>query len=123
MNTTHRIELAVIGLFLPLMGSAQTRLEFEVASIRPAAPTETAAGVHIDGSQVRYTRLSPRDREFQHRGETARRRHSHSGSANAASLARRPVPDAVASRNERIFGVCPRSREGRIEGEGTPTRP
>jgi uncharacterized protein (TIGR03435 family) len=61
MNTNLGIALALIGLFLPALGSAQTRLEFEVASIRPSAPTEQAAGVHIDGSQVRYTRLSIRD--------------------------------------------------------------
>src|SRR5579863_8170756 len=53
---------------LPLLVSAQTKpahLEFEVASIRPAAPIDAGAsvkiGIHIDGSQIRFTSLSLRD--------------------------------------------------------------
>jgi uncharacterized protein (TIGR03435 family) len=43
---------------------AQTRKEFEVASIRPVGdqpPNQVTAGLHIDGSQVRITSLSLKD--------------------------------------------------------------
>jgi uncharacterized protein (TIGR03435 family) len=57
---------AASATFLPVVAIAQTapaRLEFEVASIRPAAPLDASVkiGMHIDGSQVRFTSLSVRD--------------------------------------------------------------
>jgi uncharacterized protein (TIGR03435 family) len=58
--------LFAAAVFLPVLAIAQTappRLEFEVASIRPAAPLDASVkiGMHIDGSQVRFTSLSVRD--------------------------------------------------------------
>ena len=51
---------------LPILVNAQTakpRLEFEVASIRPAPAIDASVkiGIHIDGSQIRFTSLSLRD--------------------------------------------------------------
>ena len=51
---------------LPLLVNAQTRpakLEFEVASIRPAPPMDASVkiGMHTDGAQVRFDFLSLRD--------------------------------------------------------------
>lgn len=66
MDMTRTALFAAAAAFLPLAASAQTapsRLEFEVASIRPAAPIDASVkiGMHIDGSQVRFTSLSVRD--------------------------------------------------------------
>ncbi|MGA2113986.1 MAG: hypothetical protein ABSH56_04470, partial [Bryobacteraceae bacterium] len=45
-------------------GPASPRLEFEVASIKPApppAPGQINFGIHVDGAMVRCTGLSLRD--------------------------------------------------------------
>lgn len=66
----HRIAvISALAACLPLALAAQTakpRLEFEVASIRPAAPIDAGGaavkiGIHIDGAQIRFTSLSLRD--------------------------------------------------------------
>jgi uncharacterized protein (TIGR03435 family) len=53
--------LAAVGLW----GQAKPpRVEFEVASIKPAPPNpdpHMAAGLHIDGSQVHFARMSMKD--------------------------------------------------------------
>src|SRR5262245_22218752 len=60
-----RMTRLIIVFLLALSASfAQTQLEFEVASIRPTAEqnqAQVAAGLHIDGSQVRVTSLSVKD--------------------------------------------------------------
>ena len=68
MEMTRTAVIAAVAALLPLLPNlaiAQTkpRLEFEVASIRPAAPMDASVkiGMHIDGSQVRFTDLSVRD--------------------------------------------------------------
>src|SRR5215471_17582779 len=50
-------------LFAAVTTLAQTRPEFEVASIKPAPDQFQQAniGLHIDGSQVRYSYLSLKD--------------------------------------------------------------
>jgi uncharacterized protein (TIGR03435 family) len=58
------IRLIIVCLLAISASFAQTPLEFEVASIRPTAEqpqAQVAAGVHIDGSQVRVTSLSIKD--------------------------------------------------------------
>jgi uncharacterized protein (TIGR03435 family) len=50
--------------FLPISIFAQTRLEFEVASIRPASEQvqpQVAAGLHVDGAQVALNYFSVKD--------------------------------------------------------------
>lgn len=66
MEMTRTALLAALAAVLPALVPAQAaspRLEFEVASIRPAAPMDASVkiGMHIDGSQVRFTDLSVRD--------------------------------------------------------------
>lgn len=54
----------ILILMLAVAGFSQTRKEFEVASIRAVGdqpPTQIAAGLHIDGSQVRLTYFSLKD--------------------------------------------------------------
>jgi uncharacterized protein (TIGR03435 family) len=61
--------ITALAACLPLLVNAQTKptkLEFEVASIRPASQIDAQnasvkIGVHIDGSQIRFTSLSLRD--------------------------------------------------------------
>jgi uncharacterized protein (TIGR03435 family) len=61
--------ISALAACLPLLVTAQTKpahLEFEVASIRPAAPIDAQnasvkIGIHIDGAQIRFTSLSLRD--------------------------------------------------------------
>jgi uncharacterized protein (TIGR03435 family) len=60
--------ITALAVCLPLALAAQTkpRLEFEVASIRPAAAIDATnasvkIGIHIDGAQIRFTSLSLRD--------------------------------------------------------------
>lgn len=56
--------LLLACLLMVTASFAQTQLEFEVASVRPTAEqpqAQVAAGVHIDGSQVRVTSLSVKD--------------------------------------------------------------
>ncbi len=58
--------ITAIAAFLPVLSVAQTkpqRLEYEVASIRPAPPIDASVkiGMHTDGSQVRFDYLSLRD--------------------------------------------------------------
>jgi uncharacterized protein (TIGR03435 family) len=65
-NMSQTFLFATAAAFLPIFAAAQTapsHLEFEVASIRPAAPLDASVkiGMHIDGSQVRFTDLSVRD--------------------------------------------------------------
>jgi uncharacterized protein (TIGR03435 family) len=50
---------ALCIMLLPAVASAQTRPEFEVASVRASAdqPSQASVGVHIDGSQVRVVGL------------------------------------------------------------------
>lgn len=58
------LRLLFVCLLTLTASFAQTRLEFEVASIRPTAEqgqAQVAAGIHIDGSQVRVTSLSVKD--------------------------------------------------------------
>jgi len=66
MDMTRIALFAAAAGFLPVLAIAQTapsHLEFEVASIRPAAPEDAKVniGMHIDGSQVRFNYLSVRD--------------------------------------------------------------
>ena len=66
MDMTRTAFLAAVAAFLPVLALAQTktpRLEFEVASIRPAPPIDASVkvGMHIDGSQVRFDYLSLAD--------------------------------------------------------------
>jgi uncharacterized protein (TIGR03435 family) len=66
MDMPRTALFAVIAAFIPLVAVAQTtppRLEFEVASIRPAAPMDASVkiGMHIDGAQVRFTDLTVRE--------------------------------------------------------------
>jgi uncharacterized protein (TIGR03435 family) len=55
--------ILLVMLLVPFSTFAQTRLEFEVASIKPAPEQFQQAniGLHIDGSQVRYSYLSLKD--------------------------------------------------------------
>ncbi len=59
---TRNALLAALAAFLPAAAIAQTapKAEFEVASIRPANPEDAKVevGMHIDGSQVRFSYLS-----------------------------------------------------------------
>jgi uncharacterized protein (TIGR03435 family) len=62
----RRVRHILIGsgcLLLTLVGAAQTRPEFEVASVRPAAEILDAVtvGVQVSGAQVRISGLSVRD--------------------------------------------------------------
>jgi len=60
----RRIPIIIACLLIAVNTFAQTRREFEVASVRPAAEqaqAQVAAGLHIDGSQVRITYLSLKD--------------------------------------------------------------
>src|SRR5260221_13100083 len=54
-----------VGLvLLAVAGVAQTRPEFEVASVKPSAPAQMgqrSVGVHIDGAQLRCSTLSMKD--------------------------------------------------------------
>jgi uncharacterized protein (TIGR03435 family) len=66
MDMTLNAIFAAVASFLPVLAVAQTgpsHLEFEVASIRPAAPQDAKVdiGMHIDGSQVRFNFLSVRE--------------------------------------------------------------
>jgi uncharacterized protein (TIGR03435 family) len=66
MNMTRTAVISALAVFLPAFALAQAapaRPEFEVASIRPAAPQDARVdiGMHIDGSQVRFNFLSVRD--------------------------------------------------------------
>jgi uncharacterized protein (TIGR03435 family) len=61
MRTLVPVLLAAGGLWGQ---AAPTRVEFEVASIKPAPPNadpRMAAGLHIDGSQVHFVRMSMKD--------------------------------------------------------------
>ena len=58
MSSTGRITLAIL-LACPLFGQ-----QFEVASIKPFDPSaqgQVAAGMHVDGAQVRFVGMSLRD--------------------------------------------------------------
>ena len=59
----HMIRSIVLSVLAAVLAFGQTRPEFEVASIRPAAvQTQSAtAGVRIDGSQVRMSNFSLKD--------------------------------------------------------------
>ena len=66
MDMLRATLFAALCALLPVLALAQTapaHLEFEVASIRPAAPAEAKVdiGMHIDGAQVRFNYLSLRD--------------------------------------------------------------
>jgi len=55
---------ALVGsLMLSAVVLAQTRPEFEVASVRPSTdqPTQVSVGLHVTGSQVRVTYMSLKD--------------------------------------------------------------
>ena len=65
-NMSRNFPFAAAAALLPIIAAAQTapaRLEFEVASIRPAPPMDASVkiGMHIDGSQVHFTDMSLRD--------------------------------------------------------------
>jgi uncharacterized protein (TIGR03435 family) len=57
------IPIAALAFLTLTVASAQTRLEFEVASIKPAADQtlQVKAGLTVDGSQARFTYFSLRD--------------------------------------------------------------
>ena len=62
MKTISRA--VILYTFVCSIAIAQTKLEFEVASIRRApeqAPNQIAVGLRVDGSQVRYTYLALKD--------------------------------------------------------------
>src|SRR5581483_6958093 len=52
----------LVIVFIASLGYSQTKVEFEVASIKPVSEQTPADGVqiglHVDGSQVRYSALS-----------------------------------------------------------------
>ena len=63
MTLPRVVVLACVLLIARLIGSAQTKVSFEAASIRPAAP-QTAnfnVGLRMDGAQAHFTYLSLRD--------------------------------------------------------------
>jgi len=57
MRTLPVVAAAAMLLVFPPLGGSQTRLEFEVASIRPSnmQSAQVSAGVRADGAQIRYT--------------------------------------------------------------------
>src|SRR4051812_23666766 len=65
MYMSRTAVIAAFAVVIPALAIAQAKpkVEFEVASIRPVAPTEGRAdiGMHIDGSQIRFSFLSVRD--------------------------------------------------------------
>lgn len=69
MEMQRNTVITALAAFLPLLVNAQTKpanLQFEVASIRPAAPIDAQnasvkIGIHIDGAQIRFNSLSLRD--------------------------------------------------------------
>ena len=53
--------IIIACMLASIVAFGQTRLEFEVASIKPApdqVPAQVSAGLHIDGAQIRCTYLS-----------------------------------------------------------------
>jgi uncharacterized protein (TIGR03435 family) len=64
MKTIRTSALLVVPVLWSFLAFSQTRPEFEVASIRPVsqiANNAVAAGLRVDGSQVRYSDLTLKD--------------------------------------------------------------
>ncbi len=64
MKTRSPLVLGVLTSAVLFGQAASSKLEFEVASVRPAQPNgpeRVAVGVHLDGSQVRIASFSMRD--------------------------------------------------------------
>ena len=57
MQSRYVVAVSVMLLILSAAASGQTRLEFEVASIRPSnlQGAQFTAGVHVDGAQVQFS--------------------------------------------------------------------
>ena len=63
MKPNRKVTVTAFAVLVPTLLFGQSRPEFEVASIRPTPPatTQVAAGLKIDGAQIRVTYLSLKD--------------------------------------------------------------